>query len=316
MRKIIFFTFLLISSFAYSQIKIGDSPSVIDSNSVLELESTNKVLVITKMPNLVMNSIQPLQGALVYNTDEDCVFTYTGSSWVNLCNGSATNNSSINVTTSSVAPTTNEIGDFWIEDTNNDSVSIWDGTSWIPMDNNPRKGTGAPTTITAPLPIAGQIYVDETTGFIYAYNGVTWINSNTTLSANNGIFIETDGNIQLGGVLIKPTILETDATNTLAITGLEDGDITQDDIVVVNQTTGVLRKTSASNLFREEVARITAADGQLQFNPPLVISDARKVNVYRNGVRVDFTVVDNTTIEIEPEAICYAGDEIRIVQFF
>lgn len=312
MKKLVFLTYLFLNTFVYSQVKVGDNPSIIDSNSVLELESTDKVLVITKMSTLIMNSIQPLKGALVYNTDEDCVFTFNGAAWTSLCN----NGSSNNVTTSSLPPSVNNLGDFWINDSNNNSVSIWDGVSWVPIDANPRKGSGPPTTITAPNPIAGEVYVDETTGEIYAYDGTTWVNSNTSISANNGVFLDVDNTLQLGGVLIKPTVIETSATNTLAITGLQDGDVTQNEVVLVNNTTGVLTKTNITNLFQEEIAIITANSGQVQFNPPLLISDSKKVNVYRNGVRIDFTIVDNTTIEVEPEARCYDGDQIRIVQFY
>lgn len=312
MKKLLLFTSLFLSLLSYSQVKIGDNPAVIDPNSILELESTDKVLVITKMSTLIMNSIQPLKGALVYNTDADCIYTFDGTIWTSLCAAPTTNN----VTTAATAPITNNLGDFWINNANNNAVSIWDGATWIPIDANPRKGSGAPTTTTASNPISGQIYVDETTGEIYAYDGTTWINSNTSLSANNGVFLETNNTLQLGGILIKPTTIETSAANTLAISGLEDGDVITDDVVVVNPTTGVLRKVRTTNLFREEVAIITANNGQIQFTPPLVVSDARKVNVYRNGVRVDFTLVDTTTIEIEAEAICYAGDQIRIVQFY
>ncbi len=33
-----------------------------------------------------MLAIRRLRGALVYNTENDCVFYYTGSQWVDLCN--------------------------------------------------------------------------------------------------------------------------------------------------------------------------------------------------------------------------------------
>jgi len=304
--------FIILNTSLYSQVKIGDNPSAIHSNSILELESTDKALVISRMSGAQMSAIIPLRGALVFNTDQNCVFMYDGTSWRSLCNTGA----GINVTTSSTAPTSNNLGDFWINDSQNNTTNIWDGTNWISIDNNPRRGNGIPNTTTAPNAIAGDVYVDTTTGIIYAYDGIGWVSSNSTPSANNGLLIDASNTIQLGGVLIKPTTIQTDVTNTLAITGLENGDITLDDIVTVNTTTGQLRKISSSNLFREEVAEIIATNGQLQFTPPLVITDSRKVNIYRNGVRVDFTVVNTTTIEIEPEAICYAGDQIRIVQFY
>jgi len=59
---------------------------------------------------------------------------------------------------------------------------------------------------------------------------------------------------------------------------------------------------------------ITAVDGQLFFTTPLPITDIQKIDVYRNGARIGFTQINATTIQIEKEATCYQGDEIRIVQ--
>lgn len=59
---------------------------------------------------------------------------------------------------------------------------------------------------------------------------------------------------------------------------------------------------------------ITAIDGQLLFTTPLPITDIRKIDVYRNGARISFTRINGTTIQIDKEATCYLGDEIRIVQ--
>ena len=86
--------------------------------------------------------------------------------------------------------------------------------------------------------------------------------------------------------------------------------------MTVNTSSGVITRTSLANLFQEEVTlTIAANDGQSQFATPLPIASPSKVNVYRNGVRIGFTVLNTTQVELEPEAICYAGDEIRIVQF-
>jgi len=322
MKRLILF-FLFISTFTYAQVKVGNNAASIDPNSVLELESPDKVLVITRMSSEVMSLINPLEGALVYNTTEDCVYFYDGNNWNSLCdasnNNTTINNNGINVTTAQSAPSINiNEGDFWINNSDsNNTVSIWDGTSWIPIDNNPRTGSGTPTNTTAPNPHSGQIYVDETTGFIYAYDGTSWINSNQALSANNGISVNANGEIQLGGLLTLPnTVIETSPNSTLAITGLEEGDTTNDDIVTVSPTTGVLTKVTASNILREEITRITADDGDLLFNPSISTNQAVKIEVYRNGVRIDFTIVNNTTIEIEPEAACYAGDLIKIIQLY
>ena len=59
---------------------------------------------------------------------------------------------------------------------------------------------------------------------------------------------------------------------------------------------------------------IIAVDGQLLFTTPLPITDIQKIDVYRNGARISFTRINGTTIQIDKEATCYQGDEIRIVQ--
>ncbi|SDE04927.1 hypothetical protein SAMN05421636_10356 [Pricia antarctica] len=80
---------LLIGSFASAQVKIGDNPQTIDPASVLELESTERVLVITRVDSIQMSNIVPNRGALVYNTSADCVFYYNGTDWINLCGDGA-----------------------------------------------------------------------------------------------------------------------------------------------------------------------------------------------------------------------------------
>ncbi|WP_422859225.1 hypothetical protein ACOKFD_18295 [Flagellimonas sp. S174] len=76
---------LLLGASLYSQIKIGENPQNLDASSVLELESSNRVLVITRVTDAQMLSITPLRGAMVYNTDTQCVHFYTGTEWFNPC---------------------------------------------------------------------------------------------------------------------------------------------------------------------------------------------------------------------------------------
>ncbi|WP_373074707.1 beta strand repeat-containing protein [Zeaxanthinibacter enoshimensis] len=68
-----------------AQIKIGENPQNIHPASVLELESNNRALVITRVSTAEMNAIVPLQGAMVYNNDTSCIHFYNGSEWLNLC---------------------------------------------------------------------------------------------------------------------------------------------------------------------------------------------------------------------------------------
>lgn len=301
-----FLFFIVFPIMALAQVKIGDNPSLIDSNSILELESNNKVLVLTRLSQSQIDALVPLEGALVYNTDTQCIYAFEGTTWKNLCNEP-------NITISNTSPTFNTIGDFWFNESNN-IVSVWDGNQWLPINISPRRGDGAPSTSLDNL-IAGDIYVDQTSGDIYTFNGTNWVPLNQSIVAENGLTISSN-TIQLGGVLTNPTIITTNNINTLAIQGLDDTflDSTNNSVVVVDNSSGVLRKVSAANLVTQEQVVIIATNGQTQFSPPGTITDIDKIDVYRNGARVAFSLINATTIEIEAEATCFDGDEIRIVQ--
>ncbi|WP_298480338.1 hypothetical protein [uncultured Maribacter sp.] len=86
--KIYIILFIFGFQFVSAQIKIGNNPNTIDASSVLELESTSHAFVITRVTTTEMLSITPLQGGIVYNTDEQCVFYFNGVQWRNLCQNS------------------------------------------------------------------------------------------------------------------------------------------------------------------------------------------------------------------------------------
>ena len=90
--------FLLLAMFglaATAQVKIGQNPESIDPASILELDDNNKALVLTRISDANMNAMSPLRGALVYNTDQGCVFYYDGANWLNLCSRAGTTNESL-----------------------------------------------------------------------------------------------------------------------------------------------------------------------------------------------------------------------------
>ncbi|MEQ9580981.1 MAG: hypothetical protein RIM68_02295, partial [Arenibacter sp.] len=89
MKYIHFFFCLLLGMAVQAQIKIGDNPQNIDPSSVLELESSSRVLVITRVNTAQMNAIVPSAGALVYNTDVECIHYYTGTEWKDICDAVA-----------------------------------------------------------------------------------------------------------------------------------------------------------------------------------------------------------------------------------
>jgi hypothetical protein len=82
--------FLICFNFAEAQVKIGDNPNTINSNSILELESTNKGLLPPRVALTSVSNISPLSGTvptgmLVYSTGgavADGYYYWDGSQWI------------------------------------------------------------------------------------------------------------------------------------------------------------------------------------------------------------------------------------------
>ena len=154
----------------FSQIKVGDSPQQLNATSLLELESSTKTFVLTRVTTVEMNLIEPLNGGLVYNIDEQCVFYYNGVQWNNLC--SAESNVSI-------------------VDNGDDTYTVNDGIS-PPFTFD----VGAETTSTLLNNENGTLtYTDETGNTTTFQSGVITDNNNGTYSLldSNGLIVTFDG---------------------------------------------------------------------------------------------------------------------------
>ncbi|MGJ8735330.1 hypothetical protein [Zobellia laminariae] len=81
----VFFSFFISLHMLQAQVKIGENSSSIHPTSVLELESTSRALVLTRLTDAQMLAITPLQGAIVYNVDQECIYYYNATVWRNLC---------------------------------------------------------------------------------------------------------------------------------------------------------------------------------------------------------------------------------------
>ncbi|MEA1786697.1 hypothetical protein U1E44_11385 [Arenibacter sp. GZD96] len=84
-KLLLLFVGLICYTSAIGQVKIGDNPQNIDASSLLELESNTRALVITRITTAQMNAMNPLQGAVIYNTDTQCLHYFNGGAWLNLC---------------------------------------------------------------------------------------------------------------------------------------------------------------------------------------------------------------------------------------
>lgn len=80
MKKIFFILLLATSITAKAQVKIGDNPSTIGNNSLLELESSNKALVITRVANTAAVTT-PINGMIIYDLSSNCFKGYQNGVW-------------------------------------------------------------------------------------------------------------------------------------------------------------------------------------------------------------------------------------------
>ncbi|MCG8235656.1 hypothetical protein J2Q21_03575 [Tenacibaculum finnmarkense genomovar ulcerans] len=348
--KISLILVLLTNITLFAQVKIGDNPSDINPTSILELESTDKVFVLTRMDNAVMQSLllnpdpnkRPLQGALVYNTTDKCVFMYNGIAWVSLCNLAT---SSIKVTPAPTAPTlNNNLGDFWINTTTN-QTSLFDGTNWVLLNSTTNTGSSVKITTdpTAPAnPNNGDFWVTNNETKIWDATTSSWVLLNPTTNTTSTVEITKQpaapANPNKGDFWINTTTNQTNIYNGTAWVLLNEnpkkgtgvptnitapnsvaGDIYVDTatgtIYAHNGTAWVTQTSTSTGIKQEETVLTAATLNQVEFLVDLKTED--KINVYRNGVRVGFTVnAAKTGITLEDDAKCYTGDQIRIVQIY
>lgn len=215
----------------------------------------------------------------------------------------------------------------WLTDANdnkNPSLMIWSNDKWIPVseDIDPTNELkiivvedDADRSVQLPVPVDGDQVWNKATNEVETYIEGVWKSSVVRNIYGNGL--NQVGNVvELGGELTKPTEINTSATNTLAIKNMLESNSTQDQLVVVEPATGVLRTKSLTGAVQKKEVVYFANDGQSQFNTPFPIDQKDRVDVYRNGVKIDFTVVGASSIEVESEAVCYKDDKIRIVQLY
>ena len=205
----------------------------------------------------------------------------------------------------------------------NTSLLIWNGNNWLPVNEDYDAENEIGLIIVDDnldrarkflKPKTGNRVWNKASKCLQIFDDNSWIS--ITTKATNGLNFKNDL-VKLGGTLTEPTEISIDAINTLAIKGLQLSNNDGDQVVLVDKNTGVLKQVPlnsfASNTKSKEVI-VFAIDGQLEFSTPLNITNKEKINVFRNGINIDFSVINNTTIKLEPEAICYNNDKIKIVQ--
>lgn len=80
MKQSIFFLLIFLAHATVAQVKIGDHPQSIGTSSVLELESTNKALVLSRVASTAAITA-PVNGMMIYDNSLKCVRAYEDGAW-------------------------------------------------------------------------------------------------------------------------------------------------------------------------------------------------------------------------------------------
>ena len=187
MKKIAFLTAVsFLSLNLFSQLKIGNNPTTINSNSILELESTNKGLLIPRIALTSMSSASPLSafvaGMMVYNTATTGDLTpgfyvSNGTSWSKIDNQTSTTLYNGNGTLSGNRTITQGTNTLTFTSTATNGFSV-DGTTFSVDAANNRIGIGTATPAQT-LDVVGTARFDGG-ALIQSFTNGTWINLPTT----------------------------------------------------------------------------------------------------------------------------------------
>ena len=119
LMKYFIYYLLLIATFSVSaQVSINTNGAAPDDSSMLDVQSTDKGILIPRMDETAMNNIAtPATGLMIYNTTDNVFYYYDGATWLPIGDGIADedwtidgndlyNNNSGNVGVGTNAPTT------------------------------------------------------------------------------------------------------------------------------------------------------------------------------------------------------------------
>ncbi|WP_123772391.1 beta strand repeat-containing protein [Zobellia sp. OII3] len=304
-----------IIGFAQAQVKIGDNPQTIDPSSILELESSNKVLVITRVDESQMASIVPNRGAMVYNTTADCIYYYDGTAWISMCEagGGLITDPELNAeSTIAITPTANgntieiapnSINSEQIRDGGINGIDIQDGSigQGKLQDNSVTQNKLAENSVGAFALDNDNINLSDFT------NDQGFITSADIVSANAGNSITPDAN---GAAFFDASTLENNiAANTTAIAADLDQSITNelqtlsisgDQLTITNGNTITIPTSSGSDTKIIDGTNTTVSGTG-------VVGDEYRINVANE---VDGSI----TNELITSAVLNAANELVITE--
>ena len=219
MKKIVFTLFMAFLTFnVIGQVKVGNNPNTIDNSSLLELESREKVLVLTRVTDAQMNAITPLSGGMVFNTDQACIFQFNGSSWESLCDD-------LSETVTSIVDNGDGTFTYTDESGGQTTISFLETTTTL-IDNGDGTFTYTSEDNTVTTFNANSTFIDNGDGTFTHTNAAG--NSITFNSLNSTIVDNGDGTVTITDDFGSTVTVDTnDVLTTLVDNG--DGTLTYTD---------------------------------------------------------------------------------------
>jgi hypothetical protein len=251
------FLLLLVGLFttkAAAQVKIGNNPTTIGNSSLLELESTNKGLVLPRVANTSAIA-NPVDGMFVYDMSSKCAKSYENGAWSGCLSGGGPSAISANCD-----PNTNGFLGTYAP---GESVSILGAKSFkVTLVNNSLfEGSITPATsdvtlsgasgltiasvspsTTTAIPGGGSLTITYTLGGTVPSTGVV-----TATFVKNGLTCSNTLDVTVTPTLSK-TILTT-CTQTATGTGLSSWVSNNTGNATINSSTGLLTGVNTGNVY-------------------------------------------------------------------
>ena len=217
LRIILLATGLLASLGVRAQTKLGTNPGTLNGDALLELESSSKGLLMTRIALSATSSPSPLsahaQGMTVYNTatagDVAPGFYYNnGTRWVRIANSIASYTNTAAATTAT--PTAAVDGNI-IYDQSCGCAKLYTNNTFVSLNDNAHaqtfSDTAAANAATPNAKMTGNIIFDMSNNGLKLYNGNKWITPGA--SPVNYIFADTNA-----ANAFSPNIRGAGAANT------------------------------------------------------------------------------------------------------
>jgi hypothetical protein len=319
-KKLIFLFLVSVfggNSLVMGQVKIGGDPSVINVNSALEIEASNKGLLLPRLALVSTTSVAPLTnsivaGMTVYNTATNGDVTpgfyyYNGTKWIRVAdatagsitasNGLSGSGNDIQLGGALTLPTT-------ITTDATNTFALAGLQTGLVTDDVMLSNGGVVKKINATSFLNGA-----TTNSISNTNGSleTIVNGKSSgvvpvlISSSNGL-TTTNGDAKLGGILTEPTTtITTSAANTLILAGLQPG-VATDDVLISNS--GVVKKidgvsflsgVTTNSISNTNGSLETIVNGKSSGVVPVLISSSNGLTTTNGDAKLGGILTEPTT---------------------